>query len=84
MILTTEDEKFFKKRINRFCVSFLGYGFIPVACGADDKPIFISGAPKRIGDDAVIFAEGKKRKVRLLRSNGHIKDETYLVDMGPA
>lgn len=74
----------FKTRKNRFCVRFHGYGYVPVATVEDDKPVFLTPPPKRIGDDAIIKAEGKLRKVRLLESTGHIKNGTYLVDLGAA
>jgi len=79
-----ENKPFFKKAKNRFCVNIPGFGLIPVATDGDDIPLFVVGTPKRIGDEAIIIAEGKRRRVMLLKSEGHVKNSTYLVDMGQA
>jgi len=76
-------KQFFRRRANRFCVYIPGFGLVPVAEEKDDAPIFVGGAPRRVGDDAIIKAEGKLRHVRLLKSRMY-KNAIYLVDMGPA
>lgn len=65
--------------MNSICVNFLVYGLVPLG---DDEITFLTDAPKKIGDDALVCVRGIKRMVRLLRSSGHIKNWTYLVDMG--
>ena len=63
--------------MNKICVHFDEYGYIPVN---DTKYTFITPHPIRIGDDAIIKdANGVRRNVRLLKSKGHVKDGTYLV-----
>ena len=74
----------FKRKANRWLVNFNGYGLVPVASSNDDLPVFETAPPKRIGDDAIIRAEGKRRLVRLLKSVGMVHNQTYLVDMGRA
>ncbi len=77
-------ESVFRRSANRIAVTFAEYGAIPVASSLDDLPVFETGPPKRIGDDAIIFVEGQRRKVRLLRSVWCVSNGTYLVDMGAA
>lgn len=77
-------KQLFRHKANRLCVFIPGYGLVPVAGDKDDAPIFVTGKPQRIGDDAIVEVEGKTRLVRLLRSELMHKSGTYLVDLGPA
>jgi hypothetical protein len=79
----SKQPELFRRRANRFCVSFSGSGLVPVASELDDKPLFESLPPRRVGDECVIHVEGKRRLAMLLRSHGHVKNGTYLVDRGP-
>lgn len=76
--------KLFRRKDNRLCINFDGYGLVPLADLKDDYPSFITKEPTKIGDDAIVFVEGTRRKVRLLESSGHVKNAMYLVDMGSA
>jgi hypothetical protein len=77
-------EDLFRRKANRLCVFFKEYGFVPLATEKDDVPILESAPPRNIGDIVVIEVEGKRRKTMFLRSHGHVKNSTYLVDLGPA
>lgn len=74
----------FRRKANRFAVFFKGHGLVPVADSKDDRPEFETEPPHQIGDEAIIWAEGLRRRVMLLRSQYAYRNETYLVDMGPA
>ena len=76
-------KRVFRRKANRLFVFFAGYGLVPVAESLDDKPKFISAAPKRIGDDAIIYVEGQCRCVRLLAGVFGYTTRLFLVDMGP-
>jgi len=56
---------------------------IPLAESTDDIPEFVMSPPRVIGDETIIYAEGKFRRVILLKSDGHVKNGLYLVDLGP-
>ena len=79
-----KSKNLFLRKANRIIVWFNGYGPVPLAQQLDDLPKFETDPPRKIGDDAIIFVEGQRRLVRLLRSTGHVVNSTYLVDMGPA
>jgi len=71
---------------NRICVWIDG-GLYPVNHN-ESIIMFHTGKPEKIGDDVIVtFNEKnkgyipKERKVRLLKSAGHVKDTTYLVDL---
>lgn len=66
-----------QRKGNRFCVLFKEFGPVPVNYGQTFD--FDTMPPKCIGDDAIIWAGGKRHFVRLLKSHGHAKDGTYLV-----
>lgn len=72
----------FRRVANRVCIHFDEYGFVPLAGLNDDIPVLISGDPKKVGDNCVIYVEGKLRKAILLKSTKHIKNNKYLVDLG--
>ena len=77
----------FRRKANRLQVWIDEYGFVPTAQREDDVPVFETSEPKKIGDDAIIFVEGQRRKVRLLSSHGMrgmARVSLWLVDMGPA
>lgn len=65
--------------MNRLCVNFDGLGLVPV--NSDEWYVFdeLIGPPRRIGDDAIIIVNGKRVKVRLLKSKGMVRDAKYLV-----
>lgn len=65
--------------MNRLCVNFHGIGFVPVH--ADEDYVFMTYPPRKIGDEAIIRVNGSRKHVMLLRSSGHVKDETYLVQV---
>jgi hypothetical protein len=75
------NKRFFKRPANRLCAWFNGFGPVPVAQAGDDAPEFLTEKPRRIGDEALIRAEGKVRRVIFERSAG---GGNYLLDMGPA
>jgi len=74
----------FNRRKNRFCVFFPECGLVPVADCQDDTPTYVTAPPVKVGDTAIIFVEGRHRKVVLMRSAGSIKNNLYLVDQGQA
>lgn len=65
--------------MNRMCV-WIDYKLVPVH---DDEPYkFLTDPPQKIGDDAEIFVNGKREKVRLLSSQRMVNNSLYLVRRG--
>jgi len=79
-----DELRVFRNPRNRLCAFFDNYGFIPVASTGDDIPVFVSAPPRKVGDEAIIHVEGRRRKVELLRSSGGYKSARFLVDLGVA
>lgn len=79
-----ERDCVFRIRKNRLSVMIKGVGFVPVATSSDDVPVFKAPKPKQIGDESIVYVEGQHRKVKLLPSEGMVKDSLFLVDMGVA
>lgn len=64
---------------NRMLIMF---GEKDAALNHADEIRLMTGGIERIGDDALArFDGGPERKVRFLRSKGHVRDGTYLVDL---
>lgn len=68
---------------NRICV-MIDERFIAVN-PKDELICFTTQKPERIGDDAIAMFKSKEgnveKVVRYLKSEGHTKDSTYLVDL---
>jgi hypothetical protein len=63
-------------------VFFDGIGFVPTATDQDDAIVFISRPPNKIGDKAIVYVEGRRLSVTLLRSSGMKKNSLWLVHCG--
>lgn len=74
-------DRVFRVRKNRMCVFVKGYGAVPSADAGDDKPIFETRPPQRVGDYAIVYVEGQRRMVQLLKDTS---GGGWLVDMGRA
>jgi hypothetical protein len=85
MSKTMKVNQLFVRKANRPCVFFKEYGLVPIADNILDSQVSYlwMNKPKQIGDEAIVYVERQFRKVKLLKSSGQVRDNLYLVDMGP-